>query len=105
MQYLAVIPMVPILSSTLLIAARKKGTLKKGKRCSHTSSKYQPIYTSLCIRDISRLGVERGGRHSKTCEAVFETSGWSPVAKTKPRGLSYNCFEIKVLLAWSGSYL
>ncbi|HEX8356312.1 MAG TPA: hypothetical protein VF610_02825, partial [Segetibacter sp.] len=27
--------------------------------------------------------------HSKTCEAVLETSGWSPVAITKPRGLSF----------------
>ena len=32
--------------------------------------------------------AERRRRHSKTCAAVLETSGWSPFARTKPRGLS-----------------
>jgi hypothetical protein len=72
----------------------------KGKRYSNMLSKFQPTDTSLCIRDISRLGAKRRRRHSKTCEAVFETSGWSPVAKTKPRGLSYNYWEIKAI--WRG---
>jgi hypothetical protein len=63
------------------------------------SLKYQAINTSLCIRDISRLGAKRRRRHSKTCVAVFETSEWSPVAKTRPRGLSYNYYEIKACFA------
>ena len=55
-------------------------------------------YTSYCIRDISRLGAKRRRRHSETCEAVSETSGWSPVAITKPRGLSYNWSNYKFIL-------
>jgi hypothetical protein len=37
------------------------------------------------------MGANPPGRrkHSKTCEAVLETSGWSPVAITKPCGLSF----------------
>ena len=45
---------------------------------------------SSCVRDISRLGAKRRRRHSETCEAVSETSGWSPVARTKPSGLSFD---------------
>jgi len=44
--------------------------------------------TSYCIRDISRFGFGRRRRNSKTCAAVLERSGWSPVAITKPSGLS-----------------
>jgi hypothetical protein len=29
--------------------------------------------------------------NQKTPEVAFETSGWSPVARTKPGGLSDNC--------------
>jgi hypothetical protein len=51
-----------------------------------------PLYQLLQL-DISRLGSERTRRNSETCEAVSETSGWSPVAITKPRGLSKKRFK------------
>jgi len=41
-------------------------------------------------RDISRSGAKRRRRHSETCVAVSETSGWSPVARTKPSGWSFD---------------
>jgi len=42
------------------------------------------------------LGARRGRRHSETCVAVSETSGWSPAAITKPYGLSIKDLIIKV---------
>jgi hypothetical protein len=52
---------------------------------------------------MSRLGAKQRRGHSKRCEAVFETSGWSPVAMTKQGGLSYNYCEIKVHFACLGA--
>jgi len=61
------------------------------------------VDNSSCIRDISRLGAKRRRRHSETCEAVSETSGWSPVAKTKPSGLSVD-INLVLLLPGEAPY-
>jgi hypothetical protein len=57
----------------------------------HKHSQLTPV---LILRDISRLVARSRRRHPKTCKAVLGTSGWSPVPRTKPCGLSKN-FRIK----------
>jgi hypothetical protein len=52
--------------------------------------KASAINNSSCKRDIRPVWCQAKRRHLKTCAAFFKRSGWSPVARTKPRGLSYN---------------
>jgi hypothetical protein len=57
-------------------------------KCSHSKA-YIRILTTVLAKGTSAGWVPSEGEGiQKHCAAVFETSGWSPVARTKPCGLS-----------------